>query len=118
MKSTAKPTSSPKRRDTAGPQGLAAKPLHPYLVMLVAVILPGVGQVLNNTPARGLTMVFFMLLLGMITFHLSTPDQSFAGRYAGGLFIYSISVIDAYQWARHRWEYYRRYGGQKGEDAG
>lgn len=115
MKSTAKRTSSPERHDAATSQGPSAKPLHPYLVMLVAIVLPGVGQVLNNTPARGLTMVFFTILLGMVTFHLTTPHQSFIGRYAGGIFIYSISVIDAYQWARYRWEYYRRHGGGQPE---
>lgn len=103
-----KPTASAEKRG----QTAATRPLHPYIVMLVAILLPGMGQVLNNTPGRGLLMVFFMLMLGVITFHLTTPDQSFLGRYAGGIFIYSIAVIDAYQWARYRWEYFRRYGAQ------
>jgi len=77
--------------------------LHPYLVLLIAVLLPGMGQVINNAPARGLIMVFFMLTLGMATYHTTTPDHSLLGRYAGGLFIYAISVMDAYRWARYRW---------------
>lgn len=34
------------------------RPVHPYLVLLVAILLPGVGQVLNHAPIRGLMMVF------------------------------------------------------------
>lgn len=84
-----------------------AKPARsPHLVMLVAIVLPGMGQVLNNTPARGLLMVFFMFCLGMVSYNLTTPDHSFLGRFAGGLFIYSISVMDAYKWARVRYEVY------------
>lgn len=105
-----KPLPSVEKSDQAGASTPAnTKPPHPYVVGLVSIFLPGMGQVLNGTPGRGLLMLFFMLMLGIITFHLTTPDQSFLGRYAGGLFIYSISVLDAYQWARYRWEYYRRY---------
>jgi hypothetical protein len=77
-------------------------------VLLIAILLPGVGQVINNTPARGMMMVFFMLSLGWITWHLTTPEHSFAGRYAGALFIYAIAVMDAYRWGRYRWEFFHR----------
>jgi hypothetical protein len=70
--------------------------------MGVALMFPGMGQVLNNTPLRGLIMLFFMFCLGMITYQLTTPDHSLVGRFAGGLFIYAISVMDAYKWARVR----------------
>lgn len=90
------------------PSKQLAKPARsPHLVMLVAIVLPGMGQVLNNTPLRGLLMVFFMFCLGMVSYHLTTPEHSFLGRFAGGLFIYSISVMDAYKWARVRYEVYR-----------
>ncbi|MGI8738880.1 MAG: hypothetical protein ACR2KU_04300 [Gammaproteobacteria bacterium] len=75
---------------------------HPYMVALVAILLPGYGQVLNRQPARGLRFAFFTLLLGWITFQLTTQEHSLLGRYAGGLFIYSLSVLDAYKWARVR----------------
>lgn len=74
----------------------------PLLVLAVAIVLPGVGQVLNRAPVRGLIFVFYMLLLGTITYHLTTPEHSFLGRYAGGLFVYAISVLDAYRWAAYR----------------
>ena len=79
------------------------RPVHPYLVLLVAILLPGVGQVLNHAPIRGLMMVFFMMVLGVITFNLAAPDVSLVGKFAGGVFIYAISIMDAYMWARLHW---------------
>ena len=84
------------------PDAAVKPPLHPLWVLLIAVLLPGVGQVINNTPKRGLMFVFFMMSLGWVTLHLAPPEASFVGRYAGGFFIYAISVMDAYRWARYR----------------
>jgi hypothetical protein len=85
-------------------------PLNPYLVLAIAIVLPGVGQVLNNTPTRGLFMVFFMLVGAWICFHTTTPEHSFLGRYAGGWFVYAISILDAYRFARVRYEIYHFRG--------
>jgi hypothetical protein len=41
--------------------------------------------------------VCYLVLLGTITYHLSTPEQSLLGRFAGGFFIYAISIMDAYR---------------------
>jgi len=78
------------------------RPLHPWLVLAVALLLPGMGQVLNGMTGRALVMVFFALTLGVITYQLTTPAHSFVGRHAGGLFVYAIMVLDAYAWARYR----------------
>ncbi len=75
---------------------------HPLVVLLTAIVLPGVGHVLNRLPTRGLMFVFYTVLLGVITWNLTTPDHSLVGRLAGGLFVYAISVVDAYQWAAVR----------------
>ena len=83
------------------------RPLHPYLVLGAAVLLPGAGQVLNGMPTRALTMVFFMLSLGFVTMELAAPGRSFVGRLAGGLFIYAIAALDAYMIARYRWALFR-----------
>ena len=80
-----------------------ARGRHPYLILALAILLPGSGQVLNGTPTRGLIMLFFMLQLGWVTYHLTTPAHSMVGRYAGGIFVYAISVLDAYRSARYRW---------------
>jgi hypothetical protein len=92
-----------------GPEAAASyRPMHPYWVLLIALLLPGVGQVVNNNPPRGLMMVFSILALGWISYHLTTPEHSWAGRYAGGLFVYAVSVLDAYRWARYRSAYFAR----------
>ncbi len=95
---------TPKRADAA------KSPLHPYVVLAVAVVLPGVGQVLNNMASRGLLMVFFMISLGWVSYHLTTPEHSWVGRHAGGVFVYAMSLLDAYKWARVRWASYHHNG--------
>ena len=50
------------------------QPLNPYLVLAVAVVLPGMGQVLNRQPVRGLVFVCFAILLGGFT--LKTASRS------------------------------------------
>lgn len=79
-------------------------PPHPYLVLAVAVLLPGCGQVLNRQPLRGLTFLFFILLLGGFTLLTAPPQASLIGRLAGGIFVYALSIPDAYRTARLRWE--------------
>jgi uncharacterized membrane protein len=78
------------------------KPYHPYLVLAVAIALPGMGQVLNRQPVRGLIFVFFIVLLGAFTLKTSAPDISFIGKYSGGLFVWAMAVFDAYKTARIR----------------
>jgi hypothetical protein len=83
-------------------------PLHPYLVLLIALVLPGMGQVANGQANRGVTFLFFVMFFGWITLHFAAPDRSFIARHAGGFFVYAIAVMDAYRFARLRWELYRR----------
>lgn len=83
-------------------------PLHPYLVLAVAVLLPGMGQVLNRQPVRGLTFVFFAVLLGGFTLKTAAPEVSFVGKVAGALFVWAMAIMDAYKTARIRqtvWEH-------------
>lgn len=77
-------------------------PLAPKLVLAIAIVLPGMGQLLNNSPTRGLLMVSFMFILGYMTSQVADPHVSMVGRYAGGFFVYAISVMDAYYWAKYR----------------
>lgn len=84
------------------PVSVRRRSLHPLLVLTVAIVLPGMGQVLNGMLVRAWVMLFFALTLGVVTHHLTTPEHSFVGRHAGGLFIYAIMVMDAYLWARYR----------------
>jgi hypothetical protein len=79
-------------------------PLNPRLVLLVAAFLPGVGQLLNDQPKRGLLFAFTTVALGYVTSKYAAPDVSIFGRYAGGFFIHAIALMDAYRWAKVRWE--------------
>lgn len=94
------------------------KPLHPRLVLAVALILPGVGQVLNRQPVRGLVFLFFILLLGGYTLQTAAPEVSIVGKLAGGIFVYAISLLDAYKHARIRFEVWRHAAsGRTGAEA-
>lgn len=84
------------------------QPVSPKLVLLTAIFLPGMGQVLNNAPKRGFYMACFMIILGLITFNLAQPHISMVGKLAGGIFIYAISVLDAYYWAKYRMEIFSK----------
>ena len=84
------------------------RPPSPHLVLAAAVLLPGCGHVLAGHPQRGLGFLMFTLMLGTVTWHLSTPETSLIGRWAGGLFIYALSIPDAYRIARVNYERWRR----------
>jgi hypothetical protein len=83
------------------------RPPQPLLVLAAAIVLPGAGHLLLGLQQRAMTFLFFILMLGLVTYHLTTPEHSFLGRYAGGLFVYAISLTDAYKLARLRWERWR-----------
>lgn len=84
------------------------RPLHPLLVLLAAILLPGFGYTLLGFALRGLTMQMFMIVLGLITWQMTTPQHSLVGRLAGGLFIYAISIMDSYRLAKLRWDAFQR----------
>jgi hypothetical protein len=84
------------------------KPLDAKLVLLVAIFLPGMGQVINNAPKRGFFMACFMIILGLITFNLAQSHISMVGKLSGGIFIYAISILDAYYWAKYRMEIFSK----------
>lgn len=87
---------------------LTRRPLNPWIVLAVAVVLPGVGQVLNRQPVRGLTFLFFLVLLGGFTLKTAAPDVSLVGKFAGAIFVWAMAIFDAYKQARVRralWDY-------------
>lgn len=79
-----------------------SKPVNPYLVLLLSIILPGAGHVAIGEARRGLAFALFVLLFSFLTYMTTTPEQSFLGRHAGGLFIWALSIPDAYRRARIR----------------
>lgn len=78
------------------------KPPNPHVVLLSAMLLIGSGQVWNRQPLRGLTFLFFMVLLGGFTVMTAAPEVSWVGKLSGGLFVYAMSIFDAYKTARVR----------------
>jgi hypothetical protein len=82
----------------------SSAPLNPYVVLAIATVLPGGGHVAVGQPYRGLGFAFFTLLFVLLTWNTTTPEQSFIGRSAGGLFVWAMSIPDAYTIARIRFE--------------
>lgn len=78
----------------------SSRPVHPLVVLALALLLPGVGHIAIGEAQRGLVFAFFTLFLGVLTLQFSTPEQSFIGRHAGGFFVWALSVPDAYRRAR------------------
>ena len=75
---------------------------NPRLVLLSAILLPGSGQVWNRQPYRGLIFLFFILLFGALTLITAKPETSLIGKLSGGLFIWALSIPDAYRTAKLR----------------
>jgi hypothetical protein len=76
---------------------LMAKPINPYAVLVLAMLLPGAGHVAIREATRGLVFALFVALFSVLTYMTTTPDQSFIGRHAGGLFVWALSIPDAYR---------------------
>ena len=77
--------------------------INPYAVLALAIVLPGAGHVVIREAPRGLVFAFFVLFFSVLTYMTTTPDQSFIGRHAGGLFVWALSIPDAYRRARMRY---------------
>ena len=84
------------------------RPLHPYAVLVIAILLPGAGHVICGRSRRGLTLQLFMISLSFVTWQLTTPQRSLVGRLAGGLFVYALSLPEAYRLAKIRWSVYHQ----------
>ncbi len=87
---------------TGMPSPPQRKPPNPYAVLAAAIVLPASGHVWLGQAQRGLTFLFFILVLGWATAQVAPPAASFVGQHAGGVFVYLLSVLDAYRMARLR----------------
>jgi hypothetical protein len=75
---------------------------NPYFVFFASLFLPGSGHVLQGRAQRGLTFLFFMIILGWVSTKVIPPEASFFARHVGGIFIYGLCALDAYKWAKVR----------------
>lgn len=92
---------------------MTSAPRNPRLVLLAAIILPGSGHVLQGRAPRGLMFLFFTIILGWASNHVMPETASFFGRHVGGIFIYGMSIIDAYKWSKMKWEVWKHDKTQK-----
>lgn len=72
------------------------RPKNTFLVALASLV-PGAGHVWLGQAQRGLMFLFFMIILGWISTKLMPDTASFIGRHIGGIFIWGMSIIDAYR---------------------
>jgi hypothetical protein len=84
------------------------RPLNPYLVLALAILFPGAGHVAVGQTPRGFCFLLFTILFMVLSYLTTTPEHSFIGRHAGGLFVWALSIPDAYRLARIRYEAVRR----------
>ena len=71
------------------------------LLLLAASIIPSAGHVWLGQAQRGLMFLFFMVVLGWISTKIMPDTASFVGRHIGGVFIWGMSVIDAWRINKH-----------------
>ncbi|CDX18640.1 conserved hypothetical protein [Mesorhizobium sp. ORS 3324] len=76
------------------------KPINPHLVLALAILFPGAGHFAVRDAKRGLAFAFFVLFFSVISYMTTTPEQSYIGRHAFGLFVWALSIPDAYRRAR------------------
>lgn len=71
--------------------------LHPKLVLALSLLAPGAGHIALGRVRRGLGIALFTLFFAALTWKLCPPDRSLVGRTAAGLFVWALSVPDAYR---------------------
>jgi len=71
-------------------------------MILANLVIPGSGYVFLGRSMRGLVMLFWMVIFGYITYHLSSPQVSFVGKISGGIAVWAISCVEVYRIARKR----------------
>jgi hypothetical protein len=85
-----------------------SQPLNPRLVLVLAILFPGAGHVAIGQTQRGFCFLLFAILFMVLSYMTTTPEHSFIGRHAGGLFVWALSITDAYKLAKIRYEAFRR----------
>ena len=65
---------------------MSNKPKNPYFILLAALILPGSGHVFLGQAQRGLTFLFFIIVLGWVSVKIMPEHMSFFARHVGGIF--------------------------------
>jgi TM2 domain-containing membrane protein YozV len=64
------------------------------VAIVCALVIPGSGHVLLGRPMRGLVFLFWIIIFGWLTFHLTSEGVSLIGRLSGGIAVWVISVLE------------------------
>ena len=67
------------------------------ILLLLASLIPGAGHVWLGQAPRGLMFIFFLAILGWLSTKIMPETATFIGRHIGGVFIWGMSIIDAYR---------------------
>jgi len=65
-----------------------------WMIIVCAIIVPGLGHVLTKKPVRGLIYVFWILSMSYITFMITTDEMPLTMRCFGGIAVWIASVIE------------------------
>lgn len=71
--------------------------MNPKLVLLLACLLPGAGHAALGRWNRAIGFALFTLFFAALTWKFAPADRSFVGRTAAGLFVWALSIPDAYR---------------------
>lgn len=74
----------------------------PRLVLVLACLAPGAGHAALGRWSRAAGFCFFALFFAALTWKFAPHERSLVGRTAAGLFVWALSVPDAYRAAAHR----------------
>src|SRR5690606_7755834 len=86
----ARGTSTPERRPRTRRSSLEipmSRTFNPYIVLALAIHFPGAVHVAAGQAPRGFCFLIFTILFMGLSYQTTTPEHSFIGRHAGGLFI-------------------------------
>ena len=76
---------------------------------MIPLINMQLGEIIVGGVGAGLYgFLLFAILFMVLSYLTTTPEHSFIGRHAGGLFVWALSIPDAYRLAKIRYETFRR----------
>ena len=73
-----------------------------WILVLLAVIIPGSGYVITGKSVRGLLMLMWMFIFAFITYHLTDRSIPVLVRFSGGYIVWILSVIETWKAGKKR----------------
>jgi hypothetical protein len=73
-----------------------------WLLIIVAIIIPGSGYVIMGKSVRGLLMLMWMFVFAFITYHLTDTSIPFPVRLSGGFIIWILTVVETWKSGKRR----------------